>query len=73
MEIIKEYKKEREGNLCWIADYVCVIKMNNSLYTVVHTNSVRGSWTGNPITTESKRFEKEEEAMEYMAQIVEKI
>lgn len=73
MEIIKEYKKEREGNECLIADYVCLIKLDCRLYAVLHTNSVYGGWTGNPITTESKSFVDCEKAAEHMTQLIEKI
>ena len=73
MEILKECKYTREGNECLIIDYVCLIKVNHNLYTVVHTNSVYGGWTGNPITTKSEAFKDYDEALNYMTTLIKKI
>lgn len=73
MEILKECKYTREGNDCLITDYVCLIKLNHHLYTVVHTNEVYGSWTGNPITTKSEAFKDYDDALNYMTKLIRKI
>lgn len=73
MEIIKEYKKERCGNECLIKDYVCLIKLNNNLYVVIHTESVCGSWTGNPKNTKCATLEYYDDALRCMMIIVSKL
>lgn len=73
MEIIKEYKNEREGNDCLITDYVCLVKLDYHLYTVVYTRSVYGGWTGNPITTKSESFKDYGDALNCMNVLVGKL
>ena len=73
MEILKEYKYTREGNDCLITDYVCLIKLDECLYTVVHTESVYGGWTGNPITTKSEAFKYYDDVLDYMTKLIRKI
>lgn len=70
MEIIKEYKSERQGNECLITNYVCLIKLDNNLYTVVHTESVCGGWTGNPVATKCETFRDYDNAIKYMMAII---
>jgi hypothetical protein len=56
MEILKTHTYSREGNDCWISDYVTLIRLDTHLYIVTHTDAVTGSWTGNPKTTDSFTF-----------------
>ena len=73
MEIIKEYKDEREGNECLIANYVCLIKFNDNLYVVVHTESVYGGWTGNPTNTKCATLKYYDDAIRCMNMITSKL
>lgn len=70
MEIIKEYKSERQGNECLITNYVCLIKLDNNLYTVIHTESVCGGWTDNPVTTNCTTLKDYDESVKCMMKIV---
>lgn len=73
MEILNEYKNGREGNDCWISDYIILIKLDTNLFVVVHTDTVCGSWTGNHKTTRAETFVDYVEAMNYFESIVEKL
>ena len=70
--IIKEYKYGREGNDCYINDYVYLIHIDSNLYVVNHTDTVYGSWTGNPKTTNSSTFDNYNEALEHYEALVNK-
>lgn len=70
MEIIKKYKLGREGNDCYINDYVYLIHIDSNLYVVNHTNAVCGSWTGNPIITRSETFNDYYKALDYYDDLV---
>lgn len=73
MKILKEYKKGREGNDCWLSDYIVLIELDRDLYIVVHTDTVFGSWTGNPKSSRSEVFTDYTDALEYMNKLVAKI
>ena len=72
MEIIKKYKCGREGNDCYINDYVYLIHIDSNLYVVNHTNTVYGSWTGYPKTTNSETFDDYYKALDYYDDLVHK-
>ena len=72
MEIVKKYKYGREGNDCWINDYVYLIHIDSNLYVVCHTDTVCGSWTGNPKTTTSETFDDYYKALDYYDDLVHK-
>ena len=72
MEIVKEYKCGREGNDCYITDYVYLIHIDSNLYVVNHTNTVYGSWTGNPKITINETFDDYYKALDYYNDLVTK-
>ena len=73
MKILKEYSKESMGNDCWINQYACLIQLDFDLYIVTYTDSVTGSWTGNPKTTSAETFTDYNSASKYMQDIINKI
>ena len=70
MEIVKEYKLRRDGNECYITDYVYLIHIDSNLYVVNHTNTVYGSWTGNPEVTTTETFDDYNNALDYYNDLV---
>lgn len=73
MKILNEFKHDHEGNDCWLADYVVLIELCPNLYTVVHVDTVTGSWTGNPKSSESVVFDDYQKAASYMDKLVRSI
>ena len=73
MEIVKEYKYGREGNDCYINDYVYLIHIDSNLYVVNHTNAVEGSWTGNPCDTNAYTFRDFKSAVSCYNELCEKV
>ena len=73
MEILKEYKKERDGNECRLYDYIILIKLDYQLFLVIHVDTVFGSWTGNPKSSRSEIFTDYNNAIKYMNKLIAKI
>ena len=69
MEIMKEAKWSREGNDCWLTDYCCIIRVDSNLYIVLHVDKVEGSWTGNPISSNSTEYKNYDDALEVFKSI----
>lgn len=70
MKILREYKKGREGNDCWLCDYIVLIELDSDLFVVAHIDTVTGSWTGNPKTSRSEVFTDYSKALTYMNKLI---
>ena len=73
MEILNEYKKTREGNDCMLYDYICLIRLDYHMYTVIHVDAVQGRWTGEPKSLNGEFFTDYPDALDYMDKLVAKL
>ena len=72
MEILKKFRNIREGNECLLVDYIILVSLGPELYTVIHVDTVRGSWTGNYSNISGKTFADYKSAADYMNDFINK-
>ena len=71
---MNEVKYPREGNDCWLCDYICILRLDAHKYIVVHTKAVSGSWTGNQEETQtSEVYYDYNDALAYMDKIMKEV
>ena len=73
MEILNHFEVKKDGNECLITDVVALIRINHDLYIVTHTDSVWGSWTGNPCDTDAYTFRDFSSAISCYNELCEKV
>ena len=73
MEILNHIEVKKDGNDCLITEVVALIRLNYSLYIVTYTQSVWGSWTGNPCDTNTYTFRDISSATNRYNELCEKV
>ena len=73
MQIISEYKTDRQGNDCWITDYICLVELDRNLFLLTFTERVQGTWTGDVKTTKTSIYTDYHEALLAMKLIINKL
>lgn len=73
MEILDKKIVKKDGNECLITEVVTLIRLEYDLYIVTYTQSVWGSWTGNPCDTDAYTFRDMTSAVNRYSQLCERV